>query len=69
MNQLPESGVNKIIHNLEMLCDTKNAHTTYKKNGWKASFKKFRVENQNKEHEENLAIREISVSLIKKPKA
>ena len=50
-----------------MLVDTRNSHTSYKRMGWKAKLKKFKVEEKNKEQEENLAVRELSVQLIKKP--
>lgn len=64
---LPESGINKIIDNLEMLADTQNSHIMYKKNGWKSSLSKYQMDSQNQEMAENLAVREMSVELLRRP--
>ena len=58
MTFLPEWNIEKYIHDLSSVCETKNAHVTYKKAGWKAPLMKYKNVIYERERSEDLEIRE-----------
>ena len=44
MQFLPKETVDMVIEDLPKVCETANAHVTYKQSGWKSTFMKYKHE-------------------------